>query len=53
MMGLQDTILDVAVKDTNKDLGVLRKHLGVWYKLKMDENGKCYLVATMPKKIEK
>jgi hypothetical protein len=22
-----------------KDLGALRKHLGVWYKLKIDENG--------------
>lgn len=34
-----------------KDLGVLRKHLGVWYELKYDEDGNRYLVATMPKKI--
>jgi hypothetical protein len=34
-----------------KDLGVLRKHLGVWYELKTDEFGNCYLEATMPKKI--
>jgi hypothetical protein len=34
-----------------KDLGALRKHLGVWYELKIDENGNRYLVATMPKKI--
>jgi hypothetical protein len=33
------------------DLGELRKHLGVWYEEKMDENGERYLVATMPKKV--
>ena len=34
-----------------KDLGPLKKHLGVWYKLKYDENGNRYLEATMPKKV--
>jgi hypothetical protein len=34
-----------------KDLGALRTHLRVWYKLKTDENGNWYLVATMPKKV--
>jgi hypothetical protein len=29
---------------------VLRKHLGVWYELKYDENGNHYLVATRLKR---
>jgi hypothetical protein len=33
------------------DLGELRKHLGVWYETKHDENGERYLEATMPKKV--
>jgi hypothetical protein len=35
------------------DLGVLRKHIGVWYEEKIDDNGERYLVATMPKKVRK
>ena len=31
------------------DLGVLKKHLGIWYEWKVDENGERYVVATMPK----
>jgi hypothetical protein len=34
-----------------KDLGDLKKHLGVWYEEKTDENGEKYIEATMPKKI--
>jgi hypothetical protein len=34
------------------DLGALRKHFGVWYELKTNENGNRYLVATMPKKVQ-
>jgi hypothetical protein len=31
------------------DLGILKKHLGIWYKWKVDEHGERYVVATMPK----
>ncbi len=31
------------------DLGRLKKHLGIWYEWKIDENGERYIVATMPK----
>jgi hypothetical protein len=30
-------------------LGLLKKHLSVWYKWKTDEHGERYVVATMPK----
>jgi hypothetical protein len=43
--------VNVKKKVDYKDLGELRKHLGVWYELKQDENGNRYLIATMPKKI--
>jgi hypothetical protein len=33
------------------DLGKLRRHLGVCYKEKFDENGELYLKATMPKMV--
>jgi hypothetical protein len=31
------------------ELGLLKKHLGVWCELKTDEHGERYVVATMPK----
>jgi hypothetical protein len=31
------------------ELGLLKKHLGVWYEWKTDEHGERYVVATMPK----
>jgi hypothetical protein len=34
-------------------LGKLNKHLGVWWIWKTDANGELYLVATMPKMVEK
>jgi hypothetical protein len=33
------------------DLGKLKKHLGIWYEEKFDENGEIYLQATMPKMV--
>ncbi len=34
------------------DLGKLKKHLGVWYVKKFDENGERYLEATMPELVD-
>ena len=31
------------------ELGLLKKHLGVWYDWKKDKNGEVYVVASMPK----
>ena len=32
-------------------LGQLKKHLGIWYEYKKDENGDVYIKATMPKMV--
>ncbi len=34
------------------ELGVLKRHLGIWYDWKTDENGERYVVATMPKLVK-
>jgi hypothetical protein len=34
------------------DLGLLKKHLGIWYEWKQDENRERYVVATMPKLVQ-
>jgi hypothetical protein len=31
------------------ELGLLKKHLGVWYEWRQDKNGETYVVASMPK----
>jgi hypothetical protein len=33
------------------DLGKLKKHLGIWYEWKTDENGETIIIATMPKMV--
>ena len=34
------------------ELGILKRHLGIWYEWKKDENGERYVVATMPKLVK-
>ena len=35
-----------------KELGQLKKRLGIWYEWKMDQGGEMYVEATMPELIE-
>src|SRR5687768_17376158 len=35
-----------------KDLGILKKHLGIWYEWKIGNNGLPYVIATMPGMIQ-
>jgi hypothetical protein len=37
---------------TIEKLGKLKKHLGVWWEWRTDENGEIYLIATMPKMVK-
>jgi hypothetical protein len=41
----------VKARFESKDLGKIRKHLGIWYEEKYDQNGELYLEATMPKMV--
>jgi hypothetical protein len=53
MAGPKDAIeqfkMDVKKRFNITDLGLLKKHLGIWYDWKEEENGEKYIVATMPK----
>ena len=42
----------IEAKFTIEKLGKLKKHLGVWWTWKKDQQGETYLVANMPKMIE-
>jgi len=35
-----------------KELGQLKKHLGIWYEWKYDQGGELYVEATMPELVE-
>jgi hypothetical protein len=53
MAGTKDAIeqfkMDVKKRFNITDLGLLKKHLGIWYDWKEEENGEKYIEATMPK----
>jgi hypothetical protein len=41
--------MDVKTRFNITDLGLLKKHLGIWYDWKEEENGEKFIEATMPK----
>jgi hypothetical protein len=56
MAGSKDVIeqfkKDVKKRFNISDLGKIKKHLGIWYEWRQENNGEKYIIATMPKLVK-